>query len=194
MKKSIFALLILAGMAFTAQAQEKRWWVGGTVGYSSSDFGSRDTGESLTIQPELGYNLSDRWALGIQFGLSQADLTTTDHSYADFQRFSVAPFARYTFLKWKAFSVFADGGIGFSDFTGDTDFGDNVSENAHLSSFGLSVNPGFALRLTDRFSLIGRTNLFSAAHSWNDHIADWNVGLNSPFNLDDIEIGVTFKF
>jgi hypothetical protein len=193
MKKAVFATLLFTALAVVSQAQEKKWWVGGTVGYSSAELSFHDTGETFTVLPELGYNFSDRWALGLQFGLNQAELNTGNSS-ADFQEFSVAPFVRYTFLKWKAFNVFADGRIGFSDFTGDTDFEDNVREDSHLSSVGLFVNPGFSLRLSDHFSLIGRTNLFSAVHNWNDQTVGWAVGLNSPFNLDNFTLGFTFNF
>lgn len=150
--------------------------------------------------PEFGYNLSDRWALGIQLGLINAEANAGTSASAWSQTFSVAPFARYTLLKWKAFSVFADGGIDFSDLTGDTNFEDGTTEDVHLTTVGLFVNPGFSLRLTDRFSLIGRTNLFTLSHAktkasfGNAESSVWTTSLNSPFNLDDIEIGFTFNF
>ena len=202
MKKVIFATLLLAALAVTSQAQEKKWWVGGTVGYSSTKLpGIHDASETFTFLPELGYNLSDRWAVGIQFGLNQADLNT-DNSSTWFQQFSVAPFARYTFWSYKSFSLFADGGINFSDLTGDVDLVANKAGDTHLTTFGVFINPGFAVRLTDRFSLIGRTDLFSADCTFIPISTEvnqgtwktWSASLNSPFKLDNVELGFVFKF
>jgi hypothetical protein len=193
MKRLLLAILFAASLTAASQAQNRKFWVSGSLGFESAELNSATTLNSFSVQPNLGYFFSDSWALGIRFGLNQGELNTSN-MFADFQEFSVAPFARHIFLRWKAFSIFVDGGLSFSDFTGDTDFEDNAWEEAHLSSFGLFVNPGFSLRLTERFSLVGSTNLFSAAHSWNDQTASWAANLNSPFNLDNFTLGFSFRF
>lgn len=196
MKKMIFAILLLTAVALQAQAQEKKFWIGGSLGFSSTQQPnvSEDSG-SLTILPEFGYNFNERWAVGIRLGLQNADVAT-EVNYFDVQTFSAAPFARYTFLNWKALRVFVDGGIGFSDSTGD------ISSNAdlHNTTFGLFVDPGFSLRLSDRFALIGSTNLFSATYNaqsigaQGDKTKTYAASLDSPFNFDNIELGFSFKF
>ncbi|MDR2883058.1 MAG: porin family protein [Alistipes sp.] len=200
MKKAIFTILLLAGLAGSTQAQDKKFWVGGSVGFSSTELSSVASGSSLTILPEFGYNLSERWAVGLRFGLNQAELDT-GITISDFQEFSIAPFARYTLLTWKALSVFADGGIAYSDFTGDTDFEDNnTAEDTHLSSAGIFVNPGFSLRLSGRFALTGSVNLFHADYTQHsltakgDKTKTYSASLNSPFNFDSIQLGFNFRF
>jgi hypothetical protein len=200
MRKIIFASLLLAGLAVQGQAQEKKFWIGGTVGYSSTKLPDiHDASETFTLLPEFGYNLSDRWAVGIRFGLNQADLNT-DNTTTDFQEFSVAPFARYTLLNWKAFSIFADGGIGYSDYTGDMYANNGRLGDEHISEVGLFINPGFSLCLSNRFALIGRMNLFAVDYTQSSLGADgdktktFTANLNTPFNLDNFTLGFTFKF
>ena len=193
MKKIITTTLLLVSLAVASQAQDRKFWVSGSLGFSSAEADASTKMNTLSIQPKFGYFFSDRWGVGISLGLSRGEFEI-GNTFADFQEFSVAPFARYIFLRWKALTLFVDGGIDFSDFTGDTDFEDDVVEDARLSSFGFFVKPGFSVRLTDRFSLVGNTNFFSADHAWNDQTASWSAGLNSPFNLDNFTLGFSFKF
>ena len=69
--KKFFAVALVAMMAMTANAQV---YVGGTVGFKSlSCDGTSAT--SFTINPELGYNLNENWAIGLSVGRSKI-LTT----------------------------------------------------------------------------------------------------------------------
>jgi hypothetical protein len=199
MKKAfILAAAAIVLAATGANAQDNKFWAGGSFGFSSTELSSVASSSSLSILPEVGYNFSDRWAVGLQFGLNQAEIEN-DITVNDFQTFSIAPFARYTFLRWKAFSVFANGGIAFSDLTGDTDFEDGVNEDAGLTTVGLFVNPGFSVRLSDRFSLTGSVNVFSAGYARSDlsptnETKTWSANLNSPFNVDNFTLGFHVTF
>ena len=194
MKRALLAILFVASLTVTSQAQNRKFWVSGSLGFSSAEADASTKMNTLSIQPNFGYFFSDRWAVGIRFGLEQGELENDD-TFADFQELSVAPFARYVFLRWKALTLFVDGGIDFSDFTGDIDSEGIVrEEEEHLSSCGLFVKPGFSIRLTDCFSLVGNTGFFSADHTWSDQTANWSAGLNSPFKLDNFTLGFSFKF
>ncbi len=193
MKRALFTILLLAALAATTQAQNKKFWASGSLGFESAESDLGATLNSFSIQPNLGYFFSDRWAVGLRFGLNHGELDA-GNTVSDFQEFSVAPFARHIFLRWKAFSVFVDGGIAFSDFNGDTDFQDGVWEEMRLSSVGLFVKPGFSLRLSDSFSLVGNTAFFNVDHAWNDQVASWSANLSSPFGLDNFTLGFSFRF
>ncbi len=194
MKKGIFTLLLLASLAVTSQAQDKKFWIGGSLGFESAEVGSAMNLNSFSIRPDFGYRFSDRWGVGLSLGLSNAEANVGTAASAWSQAFSVAPFARYVYLKWKAVTLFTDGGISFTDFTGDVDLVPVKAGDRHITSAGLFINPGFSIRLTDRFSLVGSTNLFSAEHAWDGQTAIWSAGLNSPFNLNDFNLGLNVSF
>lgn len=197
MIKKLFLVAIVAAMTVVgANAQEKKFWVGGTFGYTSSDAYPH---EAFAIQPEVGYKLSERWAAGMQFRFGKGKMDA-GNSHSDVQTFGIAPVARYTLLRWKALTIFTKGIIGFWETTGDTDFEDLVNEDISLTTVGLFVNPGFSLSLTDRIALAGSTNLFTCSYAKTKNSFDsgesstWTTNFNSPFNLDGIELGFVFKF
>jgi hypothetical protein len=182
------------------QNAQKKFWLGGTLGFSSSENSTLAEAKSFTFSPEFGYNFNDRWAAGVQLGLSLSSIDGYDNTYNDIQKYSVAPFARYTFLNWKALSLFADGGIRWESTDGqiNTITGEYSGEKVWYA--GLFVNPGISVRLSKHFSLTGRVNIFDAgymgasAYGHNNQLANWSASLNSPFDLDNFTFGFNVTF
>lgn len=102
MKKFLFTLAA-AVVAVTASAQV---YLGGEVGFWRN-YDQNHT--NFNITPEVGYNLDENWAIGTTLGY--------DYQYLDgikVNSFVVAPYARYTFVKFDNVSLFLDGGFGFA--------------------------------------------------------------------------------
>ena len=123
-----FALLIATG----AFAQDYKWFVGGGVGFWSA----KKSGEKTTafaIAPEVGYNVSDKFAVAAS--LRFESVKTGDNKFSGFV---VNPYVRYTFAKTGILSAFIDGGasFGLSDYEG----------------FEIGVKPGIAVAITERLS------------------------------------------
>lgn len=138
MKKILLLLaFVLSGFSM-AQAQV---YVGGSLGVSHSkvDFGCSDqSGTSFKILPEVGYQLSDSWSIGLGFGFMKgyaalgaldpsdykalanaavsgvADVTSDDMVDLDLKAIHVAPYVRYTFWKPGKFEFFIDGMFGMN--------------------------------------------------------------------------------
>ena len=120
--KKIFAVALVAMMTMTANAQV---YVGGTVGLKSmSCDGTSAT--SFTINPELGYNLNDSWAIGVGVGYSTNNIAyDKDGGFAgkldkNVNTFAVSPYVRYTFAKLDKVNFFADGIVSYAN-TGNSD-------------------------------------------------------------------------
>ncbi len=118
--------------AMVASAQ---LYVGGGLGYSKVEVGNADATE-WSIRPEIGYTLNDNWAFGVALGYT--DVKDTKSSFA------VSPYARYTFLRAGAFSVFADGAVEV----------ERVKPDAGDSStgWGIAVKPGVAYAISDNLA------------------------------------------
>lgn len=225
MKRTIFAFAILAIVATVeSPAQEKKFWVGGSLGMQSSDE-SQNTFQdqqnssadyeqnTYSIYPELGYVFSDRWAAGIRFGISHTS-TKLSHDQEESRKdkantFSITPFARYTCLTWKAFGIYVDGGLSYS--TGKSDinsYSSTRTTDIKHNSYGIFVTPGFSLRLSDCISLTGNLNIFNAGYnvreakdtesgstySYTNKTKQFFADLNSPFSLDNFTVGFNYRF
>jgi len=100
-------MLVVALMVATVSANAQVY-VGGGLGFSSDKPQHAEgvdvkTTTSYHILPEVGYKLDDKLSVGIQLGYS--------HSKAGEDKkdeFTIAPYARYTFVKWGNVGLFTD--------------------------------------------------------------------------------------
>ncbi len=191
---SVAAVILAVG----ANAQEKgNFWIGGNFGFESSEFSVGSKENTFIIAPEFGYQFSDRWGAGIRVGYEQ---TTSKSGSADkdyIKAFNIAPFARYTFLRWKALNLFADGGLSYTRADGEI-FSEEYSYD-ELWSFGAFVRPGLSLNLSKSFSLVATANLFNFGYAETEETGDykassWAASLNSPFSANNITLGFTVAF
>jgi opacity protein-like surface antigen len=218
MKKTIFVLLLLVGMAGGSFAQDKgQFWVGGSISTGSNDEVGRVKNSNYSIAPELGYAFSDKWAMGLRVGFGQTkyaydpEYSGTDENVDN--TFSIAPFARYSFFTWKSVKLFVDGGVSYVRGKGENKEIDNVGEENEIdngshstsNSYGVFISPGVSLRLGRAVSLTGSINLLNVYSlkskiDYNDiGRADsegrrFNTSVNSPFSLSDFSVGVNYCF
>ena len=133
--KKILLVAVIAVMSLTASAQV---YLGGSLG-TWRNYDANTT--SVTILPEVGYTLSDNWAIGTVIGWN--------YRYNAGQKYNgltVAPYVRYTFLKLDNVNVFVDGGFGF--YTGKEKGVDAKNE------WEVGLKPGVAVNLTDKLSFV----------------------------------------
>jgi len=181
MKKILMTLAAVA-VATTMNAQT---WIGGELGFSTSHTHSAGEGiypskTNITVKPEIGYNLNDKFAVAIALGYeynshvsvsgilggandvwdkNSSNTTTTDARNAN--TWSINPYVRYTAIKAGNFSVFVDGGIAYAT-THIRKVGDNTN------AFGVNITPGIAYAVSDKVSLVAHLGEgLYYAHSWN---------------------------
>jgi len=204
MKKSvILTLAALAAIVTTVEvdAQEKgKFWIGGEFGFESAKR-TNAVGNEFSIAPEFGYNFSDRWGAGIAIGVQNGTLKSADYADGITRRhgtstLSIAPFARYTFLRWRKVQLYADGGVVYSYSYGMFDDSGNYSD-AEVQYGGLLVNPGFAIHLGRCFALTGGVNLLRVGKSsikGSNNVKTWEASLNSPFTSGAMTLGFQVSF
>ncbi|MCX4292641.1 MAG: outer membrane beta-barrel protein [Prevotella sp.] len=174
-KLFLMAAFVVASVAASAQI-----YVGGSLGFESSkENKDADALTSFSILPEVGYNLSDNLAVGIQLGYAsqeQGDEYTVS-------AFSVAPYARYTFAKSGAASFFVDGGIIFTAYGSD----------AEGSNFGVGLRPGVKFAVSDKVDVVAKTGFLG----YSKNSEKFNGG-GSAFGLSidntDLTLGILFNF
>lgn len=134
--------------AMVASAQ---LYVGGGLGYAKTEVGDVDATE-WSIRPEVGYTLNDNWAFGVALDYSDVENTGTT--------FSVTPYARYTFLRAGALSVFADGTVEMERFKPES--GDSTT------GWGIAVKPGVAYAINENFSVVAHVGVLGYYDLDND--------------------------
>lgn len=178
--KKIFLTLMVVIAAMTVNAQDI--YVGGSLGFwSNSDAENDEVKTSFSIEPEIGYNLSENWSLGIVLSYDYAKPDKGDK----FKLFGVNPYARYNFVKAGALKLFLDGGFEFA--TADT--GDDDNYNA----WNIGIKPGISYSLNDKFSLVAHMG-FLGYQDCDDEISKY-VQRGFGFNFsNEISFGVYYNF
>jgi hypothetical protein len=171
-------LFMIAALAVSTLAASAQVYVGGSLGLESSKaVKGADATTTFSIQPEIGYNFDQNWAVGIQLGFSTSDANDLTKNI-----FTVAPYARYTFAKTGAASFFVDGGFIFDIYGGDYDG----------NTFGIGVRPGVSFAVSQKVSVVGKLGYLGYKKNSNE------LGGGSAFGLNvdntNLELGVFYNF
>ncbi|MBO5579842.1 MAG: porin family protein [Prevotella sp.] len=175
--KKILMTLVAVAMATTMNAQ---WYVGGTVGYNYTKDKNTDVkSNTFVITPELGYNLNEKWAVGMKIGYAYNKVDD-----AKSNEFVVNPYARYTFVKLDKVNFFVDGGFEYNYVKVDGD---------SANGFGISFKPGVAVNLNEKISFVAHVGNFgwSSAKAKNaKSVQSVDLGLN----LTSVDFGLYYNF
>lgn len=176
MKKFIAAVAV-AMCSLTASAQ---MWVGGSLGFSVVDYaGNSSNLTTLTIAPTLGYELSEKWEIGVS--IEETAIFAGDNVNA----FGIAPFARLNFFKSGIATIFVDGGFSVSTQNYNSSY---VKTDSH-TGFGLGVRPGVKVELSKNLSLETKTG-FLGVKTVTDSYTTFGLGVNN----EDLSVGLVYEF
>mgnify|MGYP002623314705 CR=1 FL=1 len=199
MKKIMMSLAALA-VAATMNAQG---YIGGTLGLDfenkMTDKNGKDaTAMSFTINPELGYNLSDQSSVGILLGFGTTNnsnevvrsltnikgVNTNMKLDKSLITFEIAPYYRYKFLQLGKVDIFLDAQVGFKYMKYDDD---------HVSNFNIGVRPGVAFNASEKVSFVAKLGkgLFYESSKPKNGETQSSFGLNAN-SLAALEIGMYF--
>lgn len=171
-------MLALSTLGVNAQV-----FVGGSFGFTSSklsnDAGYDKDGTSYQILPEIGYQMDENMAIGIQIGYAHGyaalgSLSTTDFmntatnfismaadiSEDDMKMNSIsfAPFIRYNVLEMGPAKIFVEGSVRYSNIT--TDGSPSVQGKStgelKFDSFEFNVRPGISCKLGEKMSVLAK--------------------------------------
>lgn len=188
--KKIMMIAVMAVAAISANAQV---YVGGSLGYNTQKdavevggISTDETTSNLSIEPEIGYNLSDNWAVGIKLGYANANGKTNT--------WKVAPYARYTFVKAGKFSAFCDGGVAWSTIHTN---GAKFVGNKNCITIGF--NPGIAYEISKKVSLVAHFGDLSYQYTSQKtkDVTPETKTTTSKFNLgldNSISFGAYYNF
>ena len=139
MKKNLLALLFAAALAVPALAENM--WIGGEFSYNHNSQQGEDSTSSLYIAPEFGYNLNEKFDIGLDFFYGY-----DDYGYDSSTRFGIEPFVRYKIFEIKNFDFLVKGKIYY-------DSGKYDKSDATETSYGITVTPIVSYNINEIWSI-----------------------------------------
>ena len=174
MKKIVLTMVAaLAAVSMNAQV-----YIGGSVAieaWSSQKLAGDKSETAFKIMPEIGYNLSDEWAIGTVIGY-QSDKFNGVNGVSE-SAFSIAPYARYTFAKLGKVNLFVDGGLAFTS-----------ASKADWTEIAVGFQPGLAVNLNDKLSFVSHIGFLG----WDQFNPDGDDNNISKFGLSLDGTNLTF--
>lgn len=143
--RKLFLLVVIVMAAISAGAQEGIYLGGGISLWRNNDVDKT----SFSITPDVGYNLSKQWAVGVE--LAYAHTGYDDKYDVSTNAFALAPYARYSFYENKIVRLFVDMGFGFSTF--------KAKHADSVNGFEIGLKPGLALKLNDHLVSLRKLDL-----------------------------------
>lgn len=154
MKKVLLTLTAVTTLVFASQAQTEKgkFLVGGSIGFENTKIKDSDVkGNAFSINPSVGYFVSDNWAIGTGVGYEWGKVETAKDNNVKTDAFKVAPFAR-NYVGEGQFRFFSQLSVPMS-------FGKNTTEEAgakteaKYQNIGVELAPGFAFFPSSRVAI-----------------------------------------
>ena len=170
-KLLVFLFVVVATLSVNAQDI----YMGGTFNLWRNTDANRT---NFTIAPEVGYNLSEKWAVGVTISYAHdylKGLKTTS--------VAIAPYARFSYYENKIVRLFVDGGLGFS--TSRVKDADDA-----INGYEIGLQPGIALKLNKSFSLVAKCGFVGFRDDYTVKEDGFGISLRS----EDLSFGFHYEF
>ncbi|MFB6457930.1 outer membrane beta-barrel protein [Chitinophaga sp. Hz27] len=198
-------MLTVALSAVKSQAQEKKNYISGTIGFNNSKQeanGDEIKSNDFTIAPTYGHYISNKFSIALSVGYSHG---TGDQKLSGATTksdgFHVSPFVRFEQPIWSdKLSVFNDVGLMYlhNKTTVDTKGSDQQESSLNMSM--LFYRPGLLVNLTKRSAItLSLGELLTVAHSVNKSptgstTTQTSAGIQSGFGINSLSFGFQYKF
>ena len=192
--------MMIAAMMVAAVSANAQVWIGGEVGFNTSTntvkvngVSTDETTNNFTIAPEIGYNLSDKWAVAVKVAFAHSGnnaqvaalVANWGINNATTNAFAINPYARYTFVKFEKVNLFVDGGVGYTH----TKAGD-----AKNNQFAIGLMPGVAVNLNEKLSFVAHVGFLGYE---NEKVKGDDKSTNTfgfDLNGNALSFGVYYNF
>lgn len=198
MKKTLLILAVMA-VGISAYAQQGGKWLGGALTFNSSEDAAGLKSSGFSISPRLGYNLNDKWAIGIALGYSTSTVENSAISETTTSGIGIVPFIRYNCVEAGKFVFFGQAELGYTSYESEfsTPVGSaNVSTKTDYSTTGLNINPGVAYNINESFAVeLIMPNIFDYySYSGDRDGSGMSFAFNSGYSIQNYFLSPTFSF
>ncbi len=148
--KKVFLYLAVSCMFATANAQKKSVLLFGDLGFITSKLSDPGTTTNTRyfINPGIGYQFSDNWTAGLNFGIEN-NKDESGGSYSKTKTLKGGPFVRYTYSISELFNFYVQAEAAALSLH----FRTSVDPTKKTSGFAASVAPAIAFKIKKGFAL-----------------------------------------
>ena len=190
-------LFLTLAVAFASLAANAQLYVGGEVGAWRNSDANHTT---FDLKPEIGYQLSDKWDLGVGISFSHDYKGSDDgDSNVKTNSFYVDPYARWSFVKFGPVRMFLDitAGVGTSKKKYKTEVlgkEKTVSDDAEVA-WRIGVEPGVAVGLCKNLDFIAHVGFLGYTDADNQARSPYGEkGFGFKLSSNNLKIGFVYKF
>lgn len=165
----------------------------GSLGYSHTKDKNTDTkNNEFTINPKIGYFVSDDLAIGVQGSFTSGTSEVAGVDVTDAKSFGAGVFARYYFLELgQRFKTYTELGVGYASAK------DKIND-VKADGFGAGLNLGINYFVTDNiaisFGLADVLSYSSAKIDGGKAVSGFNADINVFNNFfETAQFGLSFK-
>ncbi|WP_299253382.1 outer membrane beta-barrel protein [uncultured Aquimarina sp.] len=192
MKKLILTTVAVLSLAF-ANAQDGGFakgdiFVSGSFGYNSTSTGDAKS-NSFEITPRVGFFVSDNIVVGARIGYTTQKREAPLAADVKSNIFTGGAFGRYYFTPSNKFSIFGEFGANY--FSAKTEL---ATIDSTTDGFDINVGPGVSYFLSDHFALEAFWGALGYSTSKDDGATDSTNSFRIGLNLDDVNLGLVYKF
>lgn len=168
--KRILLLALMAVMTLTASAQ---FWCGASLNAGMTKVEDADPQLSFGIAPQIGYNFTEHFGVGVEFSTS-----TQTAGNEDLHATGIAPFIRYTFSEMNKLHLFADAGLIYAS----TKYSDL---SKRMTTIGWAVTPGIIYPINEHWNLLTTFGSLGWGNSEYEgqHVRTWQCDLFQSVSL-----------
>lgn len=172
MKKYLLTAMV-ALMSLTASAQV---YVGGELGFWRNPDANTT---QFQLSPEIGYNLSQDWALGLNLSYAY-----NYRNGVDANTVAVAPYARYSYAQWGPVRLFVDGGFGFKSI--------KIDDADAVNGWEIGLRPGLSVSVTDKLNFISHVGFLGYRDT--EEIGGEGHGFGFFLSGQELTFGIQYNF
>ncbi|MFD1770191.1 outer membrane beta-barrel protein [Sphingobacterium suaedae] len=154
MKKLFLTLTAVTALTLASQAQTEKgkFIVGGQVGFETSKTKDSDNkAHSFSINPTVGYFVSDNWAVGTGIGYNWSKNEAPSDRTIKQDAFQVSPFVR-NYIGDGQFKFFSQLSVPMA-WGKETEEIGSVETEAKFERYGVELAPGFAFFPTSKVGI-----------------------------------------
>ena len=202
----IISFICLLAGSNKINAQTK-FYLGGDVSYAKSWNGDEfsDFSRSLSVSPEFGFQLKERWMVGARLSYASV-LSSTGGTLSlgnvsinvsrSLSAFNINPYARLRFFELNKINFWLEGNIFY---------GEGNDNSTSFASAG--VNPMITYEANEHIMLYSSLNLIAInytyihyydskypANSINQHSLSFGASTNEIIKMSDFSIGFLYRF
>jgi hypothetical protein len=161
MKKAALILLVCIGLAKMVDAQKGSYLVYGNLGFTSATDYYGEKSNTYTINPGIGYQLSDNWTVGINVAaggtrqeLAQGATNVPSGNYYTTSSFNIGPFIRRAYQISNIFSIYGQLELNYLSGTIDpNNSATNGVVGGSYDGFGTDFFPAIGINIKNGWAL-----------------------------------------